>query len=60
MRTPINKIMSFAFLLFSLTAVMAYAAPSRIDCLERLGNGATKEQLDSCVSGKLPARVFHF
>jgi len=45
--------MSFAFLLFSLTAVMAYAAPSRIDCLERLGNGATKEQLDSCVSGKL-------
>jgi hypothetical protein len=50
MRTSINKIIFSIFLLISGSS---YASPSRIDCLERLGNNATNEQLDSCVSGKI-------
>lgn len=32
---------------------LAHAAPSRLDCLVKLGNSATKDQLESCMSGNL-------
>jgi type II secretory pathway pseudopilin PulG len=52
MRTSALKVMRVGVAAILLCASGAYAA-SRIDCLEKLGNNATKEQLDSCVSGKL-------
>ena len=55
MRTStIQIIISIAFLFFcSLGSVLG--ATSRVDCLEKLGNSVTRAQLDSCVSGGLPA-----
>ena len=50
MRAPVIKIiLIFIGLIFSSTVS---AAQSRLDCLAKLGNTVTKEQLDACVGGK--------
>jgi len=51
MRTQINKITLFFLLANVLSSGPSYAASSRLDCLDRLGNNATKAALDACVSG---------
>lgn len=50
MRTTVIKI---GLLLFSWLVAnfgVAYSAPSRIECLEKLGSAVTKAELDSCVN----------
>ncbi len=51
MRTSIVKITAASCLLFLSGIGNIYAAPSRFDCLVKLGNNATKEDIDSCVKG---------
>lgn len=51
MRTSTVKIV-FAFTLMTFGA--AYGAPSRFECLVKLGNNISKEAIDSCVKGSSP------
>jgi hypothetical protein len=49
MRTATIKI-TFLIIIGVLANVgMSYSAPSRIECLEKLGNATTKAELDNCV-----------
>jgi len=51
MRSSIIKVV--CIFLGWIAVQLAHAAPSRFDCLVKLGNSATKDQLDSCMSGNV-------
>jgi hypothetical protein len=54
------RITTFKIILIALIVISAkdlFAAPSRFECLTKLGNSATKEQLDSCVNGASTANL---
>jgi len=51
MRTSIYKIVFLINICFLAFAEFSHGAPSRFECLEKLGNSATKDQLDACVNG---------
>lgn len=53
MRTTANKII-FVFLVLMSTSY-AYSAPTRIECLEKLGNNVSRQELDACVNGVRPS-----
>ena len=43
---------NFLFILFCTSILeVSHAAPSRLECLDRLGSNATKTDLDACISG---------
>lgn len=46
------KIISITLFAIFLNVPPVHSAPSRIECLERIGNTATKSQLDLCVNGE--------
>jgi hypothetical protein len=52
MRSSIIKVI---YIFLGCIAIQpVHAAPSRLDCLVKLGNSVTKDQLDACISGNLP------
>jgi hypothetical protein len=51
MRTSIYKVAALSSIYFLYGVNFALAAPTRYECLEKIGSSATKEQLDLCVSG---------
>ncbi|MBU3598566.1 hypothetical protein [Polynucleobacter bastaniensis] len=51
MRTSTFKIVFLVNICFLAFVEFSYAGPSRFECLEKLGNSATKDQLDACVNG---------
>lgn len=55
MRTSTFKIIFLVNIGFLTFAGFSQAGSTRFECLERIGNSATKEQLDTCVNGSSAA-----
>ena len=55
MRITAIKIILPLFLLLLAQSGGVEAAPSRFDCLVKLGNNASKEDIDSCMKGANPS-----
>ena len=51
MRTATIKITFLVLIGTTANIGISFSAPSRIECLERLGNATTKAELDNCVKG---------
>ena len=51
MCTSIIKIIVFSITFLFTFIGITHAAPTRYDCLVKLGNNATKEEIDACVKG---------
>jgi hypothetical protein len=55
MRTATIKITFLVLIGTTANIGISFSAPSRIECLERLGNTTTKAELDNCVKATPPA-----